>query len=433
MSRSGVTVTEWESVAAIYLPLAGAVVAGLFNGRQPRQFAACLLGILWAMPSLLAVQAINCRVGSWSFSGESPRIHSMPIECFVGWALLWGIVPQLAFPRLAIGWLATIMVAVDLVVMPLCGPLVRLGPHWLIGEVLVITVVLVPALLVARWTFDNTHLRARSAIQVVTSGMIFLYLLPEIAFALRPGAGWLPLLQEASWRRQISIQVLLLVAVPGVSAVMEFAERGNGTPIPYDPPQRLVTSGIYRYCANPMQISCVLVMVFWAGMLRNGWLLLAAALSAIYSAGIAEWDEKEDLVRRFGDAWRNYRVAVGSWQIRWRPFHDGPKARIYIAATCGPCSELRAWLAARDPLGLEIVDAEVLPSGSIRRMRYDPGDGSACVEGVRAMGRALEHLNFAWAFAGATLRLPGIWQAVQLLMDASGLGPRELISTARVN
>ena len=50
----------------------------------------------------------------------------------VGWVLLWGLVPQLAFPRLAIGWLTTIMVAADLIAMPLCRPLTHWGQTWLV-------------------------------------------------------------------------------------------------------------------------------------------------------------------------------------------------------------------------------------------------------------------------------------------------------------
>nr|WP_286676407.1 methyltransferase [Paracidobacterium acidisoli] len=186
----------------------------------------------------------------------------------------------------------------------------------------------------------------------------------------------------------------------------------------------MVSSGIYRYVANPMQLSCGVVMLAWAALLRSGWLAAGACLSLIYSAGLAEWDERQDLSRRFGEAWHGYRAAVRNWLPRWRPFHAGAPARLYMASTCGPCSELRRWLEARRPLGMEIVDAERLPVGSIRRMRYLPGDGSAAVEGVRAMGRALEHLHFGWTFAGAMLRLPVVWQTVQLLMDASGLGPR---------
>ena len=77
-------------------------------------------------------------------------------------------------------------------------------------------------------------------------------------------------------------------------------------------------------------------------------------------------------------------------------------------------------------MGLQIVDAETLPAKSIRRMRYDPGDGSETVEGLRAMGRAMEHLHLGWAVCGAALRLPVGWRLLQLFLDASGLGPREI-------
>jgi protein-S-isoprenylcysteine O-methyltransferase Ste14 len=425
------SLTDWEAAAAVYLPLSAALILGLLNPHRSRKFVACLLSLLWVIPSLLCVQVINLRAGWWSFSGDAVRLRGMPIECFVGWAILWGLVPQLVLPGLGIRWLAVVMVAVDLIAMPLLRPLVLLGPHWFAGEVLAAIVVLAPALSIAKWTIEETNLRTRAALQVATSALVFLYLVPEIIFAIRPAPAWAPLLMLPSWQRQIGLQMLLLLAIPGVSAVMEFAERGHGTPLPYDPPQRLVTTGIYRFCANPMQISCAAVMFLWAAMLRNGWLYLAAAMSVFYSAGVAEWDESQDLANRFGGEWKQYRAAVRNWRPRWRPYHSGPDAQIHIAATCGPCSELRAWLEARRPVGLKIVDAEQLAQGSIRRMRYDPGDGSSTVDGVRAMGRALEHLNFGWAFAGFLLRMPGVWQGVQLLMDVSGLGPRTLAARVR--
>jgi protein-S-isoprenylcysteine O-methyltransferase Ste14 len=420
------SLTEWEAAAALYLPLTTALILYLLNRHRPRQFVACLLSILWVMPTLIAVQALNLRAGWWSFSGDSIRFRGMPVECFVGWVLLWGLVPQLVLPRFGIRWLVVLMVSLDLIAMPLCRPLVLLGPQWLVGEALTALIVLAPALLITKWTLNGTHLATRATIQVATSGLIFLYFVPEIVFALRSNSSWSPLFNLPSWLRQIGFQVLFLLAVPGISAVMEFATRGNGTPVPYDPPQRLVTSGVYRYCANPMQMSCCAVMFLWAGLLLNGWLALAAAMSGIYSAGIAEWDESEDLARRFGNDWREYRTQVHNWRFRWRPHHVGPPACVYIAGTCGPCGQLRSWLESRSPVGLKIIAAEMLPAGSIRRMRYIPDDGSAAVEGVKGLGRAMEHLNFGWAFAGFTLRLPGVWQAVQLLMDASGLGPRPL-------
>jgi protein-S-isoprenylcysteine O-methyltransferase Ste14 len=377
-------------------------------------------------PALLALQELNVWFDWWTYSGGDAMLRGMPLELFFGWIVLWGVLPQVFLQRMPIAWCAGLMLGVDLVVMPLCKPVVVLGSGWLLGEAAAGLVVLIPALLIARWTLEDSHLRVRAAMQVMISGMLFLYLVPEIVFALRPGKGWTPLMKAASWQRQLGCQLLILLAVPGVGAVVEFAERGLGTPIPYDPPKRLVTTGIFRYCANPMQLSCALVMLVWAGLLHNGWLLLAAVISIVYSAGIAEWDEGEDLTRRFGLDWRQYRSEVRSWLLRWRPYHSGPAARLYIAASCGPCSELRLWLETRKPVGLEIIDAETLPAGSIRRMRYDPGDGSAAVDGVKAFGRALEHLHLGWALSGTALRLPLIWQSVQVLMDASGLGPRVL-------
>ncbi|MGA2651408.1 MAG: hypothetical protein ABSF28_12830 [Terracidiphilus sp.] len=423
------TQTEWEAVAAVYLPLGAAVALGLLNAQRPRLFAACLLSVLWTLPALEALQEINLRAGWWSFSGDSVRFSGMPIECFAGWAILWGLVPQLALSHFNARWLMAIMVSVDLIAMPACRPLVLPGPHWLEGELLAALGVLMPAILIAKWTLEDTHLSARAGLQVLISALMFLYLVPEIAFALRPGAGWMPFLQLPSWQRQIAIQMLLLIAVPGISAVMEFAERGSGTPIPYDPPRRLVTSGIYRYCANPMQISCAVAMLFWAGLLRNGWLVMAAAISVVYSAGIAWWDEAQDLGKRFGGDWRLYRASVRNWHLRWKPYHAGPVAVIYVARNCGPCRELRAWFETKSLIGLKVVDAEELAPGSIRRIRYDPGDGSEPVEGIRAVGRALEHIDFRWAFAGFLLRMPGVWQSAQLLMDASGFGPRTLDAT----
>jgi hypothetical protein len=45
---------------------------------------------------------------------------------------------------------------------------------------------------------------------------------------------------------------------------------------------------------------------------------------------------------------------------------------------------------------------------------------------IGAFARALEHINLAWALAGAIMRLPILSSIIQLIVDASGLGPRKL-------
>jgi hypothetical protein len=174
-----------------------------------------------------------------------------------------------------------------------------------------------------------------------------------------------------------------------------------------------------------MQLSTTLVLLLWAAILRNPWLLIPPAIAVLYSAGIARWDERQDLALRFGDPWRAYRRYVHDWLPRLLPYHPGPPARLSMATSCGPCSELRKWLENRSRNGLEILPAESLPT-PVLRITYDPRDGSPAVSGIRALGRALEHHNLPLALAGIALRLPGIWQLVQLLMDVSGFGPRQL-------
>lgn len=410
--------------AALYLPLTAAAACGLVLRAGPRRLPATLLGALWTLPTLLLLQQLNNLVGHWwSFSTSGPTLRGMPVELALGWAVLWGVLPSLAFARVPLAVTGAFLAALDVLTMPLLAPVLTLGPHWLRGEAVALALVLTPSLVLARTTQSKTLLPLRAGLQVALSGLLFLYLLPELAFALRPGRGWSPLLALSSAPRQMALQLIFFVAVPGVSAVQEFATRGRGTPIPYDPPTRLVTSGIYRYTSNPMQLACTLAMIGWALLLRSGWLLLAAGISAIYSAGIAHWDERVDLRARFGAPFRDYAAAVPVWRLRWRPFHAGPSARLYVAGTCTVCSELRRFLEARHPRGLLLLPAESLPANSIRRLRYVPPEGVPAVEGVAALARALEHLHLGWAYCGFVLRLPLLDRLAQFVADAAGFGP----------
>jgi protein-S-isoprenylcysteine O-methyltransferase Ste14 len=378
---------------------------------------------------LLALQLLNLQFGWWHFHAEGSLFRGMPVDQYLGWAVLWGLVPVFGFRRNALPLVVALFFALDLILMPACRPVVELGSKWLIGEFVGLCLVLVPAQLLAFWTFSDTRLDARATLQVFVTGGVFLFLLPEVVFALRPGAGWQPLLAEPAWIRNFELQGLAIPGVLGLSAVQEFAHRGQGTPLPYDPPKRLVISGVYRYIANPMQFSCVLVMIAWGAVLKNPWLALASAVSFFYSVGLATWDEGEDMRVRFGPAWVEFRKNVRPWRFRLRPWHpaDRVTACLYVPETCGPCSEVRRWFESHNAIALKVVAAEEHPNRDLQRMTYDPKDGSEVDEGVRAFARGLEHINLAWAFAGACLRLPGVSHVVEILLDASGLGPRTIV------
>jgi len=410
----------------LYVPVVAAFLLAFLRPRLKRIFPAALLGFVWTLPSLLAVHMLNLHFGWWQFNGQGGLFRQMPVDLYLGWAVLWGILPILTFHEIGITWVAGVFFGIDVILMPECSPVVVLSRRWLIGELAALALVLVPAQLLARWTLNDTHLKERAVLQVLASSGIFLFLIPEVIFTLRPGHAWTALLSEPTWLRNLELQAVILLGVAGVSAVQEFAQRGRGTPIPYDPPKHLVISGLYRYISNPMQLSCALVMTAWGCMLRNSWLAAAGIMSFLYSLGLAAWDEGEDMKVRFGKPWEEYRNNVHAWRPRLTPWHvpDRPPARLYVAETCGPCSELRRWFESRGATALDIVAAEDHPTQDLQRITYDPMDGTDVEEGVCAFARGLEHINLGWAFAGACLRLPGISHLSQILLDGSGLGPR---------
>jgi len=344
------------------------------------------------------------RTGWWHFEAHGGLLLGVPVDLLLSWSVLWGAVPALAFPSLPLAATAAIALAVDLVLMPAASPVVQLGPSWLAGEAMCLAAAFVPGQLLARWTMRDERLPARAALQIVAFSGLMIGVLPAIAIE-GSGSAWLNPFTLPRWQLGTALQALAAPALLGLTAVQEFVTRGGGTPVPFDPPRRLVTTGIYAYIANPMQLSAVVLLIVIGLVVRNGWVAAAGVMAHIYSAGLAGWDEDEDLVQRFGVEWTAYRRGVPRWVPRLRPWQrpDHRPARLYVAATCGLCTEVGHWFARRGIRGCDIVAAETHRSQALRRITYEPADGSRAVSGIEAVARALEHIHLGWALAGFAL------------------------------
>lgn len=421
--------------ASLYLPIAA--TAALWRLRRPgrSERAGLLLAAAWNLVALAALQAGAREAGWWHFDARGGLLLGMPVDLYLGWVLLWSAIPLLAAPRLPLAATAALFLGLDLAAMPRLAPLVQLAPHWLAGEAVGCALCLVPAQLLARWTRDGTHLAGRATLQACIFAGLTLFLLPAVILE-QTGGGWRPLLDRPAWLSSLVLQLLAVPGMLGLAAVQELAARGHGTPLPFDPPSRLVTSGPYAYVANPMQIAGVLLLTAWGIVLGNPWVAAAGPMCHFYAAGFAARDEDGDLAGRFGGRYRAYRREVRAWLPRWRPWHPSlvtattpsaaPAARLYLAESCLPCSQLRAWLAARRPTALDLLAAEDHPGRELVRITYDPADGSPEEEGVAALARALEHLHLGYALLGWTARLPLLRPALQLLADAAGGSPRRV-------
>jgi protein-S-isoprenylcysteine O-methyltransferase Ste14 len=97
-----------------------------------------------------------------------------------------------------------------------------------------------------------------------------------------------------------------------------FALRGRGTPLPMDPPKKLVVEGPYRIVRNPMYWSVAFVMLGEAAVFHS---FALAELVAAFAAGVIVFVllyEEPALRRKFGEEYEAYSKRVPRWLPRLR-------------------------------------------------------------------------------------------------------------------
>jgi len=96
--------------------------------------------------------------------------------------------------------------------------------------------------------------------------------------------------------------------------------HGRGTPLPLDPPQRLVTTGPYAYVRNPQAIA-MLLMVLGEILVVQSWLLWCLLpLTLLYLEGlVGPWEERQ-LMGKHGERYLHYQRQVRKWLPRSSPY-----------------------------------------------------------------------------------------------------------------
>lgn len=397
--------------------------AGLLIWLRPghRMATGALLSFLWLLPAVTALNLLAGAAGWWRFEAEGDLFLGSPVDVILGWAVFWGPFAALAGARLPLWAVALVAVWVDLLVMPRLAPLVVLGDGWLVGEAVAILFCLVPAQLFARWTEADARVEWRAALHATGFGGLMVFLLPAVILE-QSGRDLLAALPSGYTGISLSLQILALTFIPGLAAVQEFARVGRGTPVPWDPPKRLVSTGPYAYLANPMQATIVLICLALGAILRAPLMAVAALAAIAFSEGFVRWHQQQDIARRFGDDWTRYKAHVRNWWPHWRPHVPAP-ATLYVAEQCNLCQELAQLIRHLGPTGLDIVAGEDHPDRDLARVTWRSPDGTFEDDGVAAVARALEHVNLCLAFLGWAMRLPGIRHALQLLFDAVMIKP----------
>jgi protein-S-isoprenylcysteine O-methyltransferase Ste14 len=102
-----------------------------------------------------------------------------------------------------------------------------------------------------------------------------------------------------------------------------FGQYAQGTLAPWQPTQKLVIRGPYRYCRNPM-ITGVVAMLLGEALFFNAlgimiWACFFFVMNTLYFI----FKEEPNMLARFGDSYAEYKKRVPRWIPRLRPYENG--------------------------------------------------------------------------------------------------------------
>jgi len=402
------------------------VAKSLAESDFRRKNAAALLAAAWALPSAALAGFLTMQLDAWTVPSSTLLLLGSPAIVLFDRALVWGWAFAFFADRVSLVRLAFLGVLLDLM-LPLDRVSYQPSPQFLFAEALAVGVCLLPAQLFARWTRERSHLTARNMMHLCFHSALLLGIWPLLITQFL-GGNWHAWAERSSETNKFYLQFLIIPCVALISAMQEFHGSGRGTPMPHDAPPRLVTTGIYSYVANPMQIGKFGVLFIWGLFWKNAWIVAAAFLGLLYSLTIARWNEDRDMAARFGAEWRLYRRNVRRWIPRWRPWvaaaGAADSAALYLDLDCGPCGHFARWFAGQCPTQLRVLPLTAHFPKPLARITYRAAGGQREVQGMHAIARAFDHLNLAWAFCGWMLRLPLIGWVAELIAEAvSPSGP----------
>jgi protein-S-isoprenylcysteine O-methyltransferase Ste14 len=108
------------------------------------------------------------------------------------------------------------------------------------------------------------------------------------------------------------------IALYFACAFWGFAVRGQGTPLPADPPKKLVVEGPYRVVRNPMYWSVALVVLGEAAVFHSVALLDLAAVFFVCVSLFVLFFEEPALRGKFGAEYEEYCRQTPRWLPRFK-------------------------------------------------------------------------------------------------------------------
>lgn len=160
-------------------------------------------------------------------------------------------------------------------------------------------------------------MKIKSFLFGLTVGLLLMIIFPTIFIYLNNYFSF-PVIDTTSLKAIGLVSVGLGVLIFSVN-LLTFKRVGGGTPVPIEPPKRLVVVGLYRYVRNSMYLGYFGIIL--GGFFIFGHLLLLlyfftfVLLTHVYVISI----EEPELKKRFGNDYDQYLRLVPRWipKINW--------------------------------------------------------------------------------------------------------------------
>ncbi len=298
--------------AILLLPVVATGIAFIIHRPDYFQRVGLMLGLLLNIPWLFLLNVLAVHMEWWIYLDSANVWLGVPVEIVLGWSVFWGVFLPWVLRRCPIPFIIAIAALLDLWLMPQLTGLFVLGEQWIAGEVLLLISLLLPSIAIFKLTWKRQHILLRALIQSLIWGGWIIFMIPAVVLQVE-GKSVFDIFSMDLSRVLFFMLAMAASMTPGYLAVIEFASRGAGTPIPFDPPQKLVTSGIYAYIANPLQLSTLLMLVCMMVMYKSLLMLVPVVMLILYCEIFVRWHHSLDIEKRFTIAWFDYRRHVRNW------------------------------------------------------------------------------------------------------------------------
>lgn len=378
-------------------PLTALMILSARKKDDYRALVGTLFAFLYGVGTIFITHQIAIYFGWWRYGGNALMLNGLPVDIWLGGALLFGPVLSLAFPKTAPIYLVLpIILGLHGTVFLSLEPLVYAGRGWFFGTIFVFLIAHIPAIYLSRWTANDRLLPLRAALLAFGFGFLAFAVQPTIVMKAMGGSWALDTLSPL--KLVIGLPFLAASFVMGLSAVQMFVVHGEGTPIPLDNTKRLVRTGIYAYITNPMQLCSALSWVAIGFIIGNIWVAASALMAWVFVLGMVRWHHRHDLLVRFPKGWPEYRDNVPEWRPLWKPWVPMPATLSYNPNESHQMKVIE-FLRKRQALSLN-YEAQ-----NTERLSYCEPDEAQSFDGLAAIAKGLNHINFFWCLVGAAMLL----------------------------